>query len=106
MAKLRFVKVVRNRAIAYKIVADKEDKLLIDAIESFAYANQNAEKLSPYDLRIEHEKTTDKNVIYLLYRFSAFSYKDVYKSHVERVAEMIKERYKELQKEEEYVFDF
>ena len=43
---------------------------------------------------------------YLLYKFSGFIYKDVGKDNVERVAELIKERYKELQKEEEYVFDF
>ena len=106
MARLVFRKVVKNGAIAYKIVADKEDKLLIDAIESFAYANQYAKELDPYDLVINHEMTTDKNVIFLLYRYRDCRYVDVDKKDIENVAEMIKERYKKLQKEEEYTFDF
>ena len=106
MPKLRFRKVVKNRAIAYKIVADAKDELLIDAIESFTYANQHAEKLSPFDLKIESSSITDKNATYLLYRYRDYCYADVTKKDVERVAEMIKERYKKLQKEEEYIFDF
>jgi len=106
MAKLRFRKVVKNRAIAYELSVPKEDKLLINAVEHFSYGEQGSERLSDFDLKISFEGSTVRYMKYLLYKFSGFIYKDVGKDNVERVAELIKERYKELQKEEEYVFDF
>jgi len=102
--KIIFRKEVKNAAVRYKIYADNKDKILIEAIESFTYTHCKSKELDTFDLRLERDALTDKHNIYILYRYCNTHYEDVTKKDVERVADLIKKRYGELKKEEEYTF--